>query len=75
MTGETQLTVLLRTLAPERQPGDYVYATLPALQAELDPILLFRESEGWTHVLRREVADGPDAIGLGGASKGDDGVG
>ena len=33
MTGETQLTVLLRTLAPERQPGDYVYATLPALQA------------------------------------------
>ena len=57
MTGETQLTVLLRTLAPERQPGDYVYATLPALQAELDPILLFRESEGWTHVLRREVAD------------------
>lgn len=57
MSGETQLTVLLRTLAPERQPGDYVYASLPTLRADLDPALAFREQEGWTLVLRREVAE------------------
>lgn len=56
MSGETQLTVLLRTLSPERQPGDYVYASLPTLRAELDPVLAFREHEGWTLVLRRENA-------------------
>jgi hypothetical protein len=57
MSGETQLTVLLRTLAPERQPGDYVYASLPTLRADLDPVLAFREHEGWTLVLRRDVAE------------------
>lgn len=57
MSGETQLTVLLRTLSPERQPGDYVYATVPTLRAELEPVLAFREREGWTLVLRRDIAD------------------
>ncbi|HQW82789.1 MAG: ACT domain-containing protein [Rhodanobacteraceae bacterium] len=57
MNGETQLTVLLRTLSPVWQPDEYVYATLPTLSAELNPVLLFREAEGWTHVLRRDIAD------------------
>lgn len=57
MNGETHLTVLLRTLAPERQPGEYVYATVPALPAGLDPALVFREQEGWTLVLPRAQAE------------------
>ena len=57
MSGETQLTVLLRTLSPERQPGDYVYATVPTLPPGLDPVLAFREREGWTLVLAREHAE------------------
>lgn len=57
MSGETQLTVLLRTLSPERQPGEYVYATVPAWSVGLDPVLVFREQEGWTLVLPRERAE------------------
>lgn len=57
MSGETQLTVLLRTLAPERQPGEYVYATVPVLPTGLDPALVFREQEGWTLVLPRAQAE------------------
>jgi len=57
MSGETQLTVLLRTLSPERQPGEYVYATLPTLPADIDAAMAFREHEGWTLVLRREAAE------------------
>lgn len=57
MSGETQLTVLLRTLAPERQPGEFVYVTLPTLRVDLDPVLAFREREGWTLVVRRDVAE------------------
>jgi hypothetical protein len=57
MSGETQLTVLLRSLAPERQPGEYVYATVPVLPTGLDPALVFREQEGWTLVLPRAQAE------------------
>jgi hypothetical protein len=57
MSGETQLTVLLRTLAPERQPGEFVYVTLPTPRVDLDPVLAFREREGWTLVVRRDVAE------------------
>lgn len=57
MTGETQLTVLLRTLSPERQPGEYVYVTLERLRAELEPVLAFREQEGWTLVVTRAQAE------------------
>ena len=57
MSGETQLTVLLRTLSPERQPGEYVYATVPTLPAGVDVAMAFREQEGWTLVLPREAAE------------------
>jgi hypothetical protein len=57
MTGETQLTVLLRTLSPERQPGEYVYLTLDRLREDLEPVLAFREQEGWTLVVPRARAE------------------
>ena len=57
MSGETHLTMLLRTLSPERQRGEFVYVTVPTLRPELDPVLAFREREGWTLVLAREVAE------------------
>jgi hypothetical protein len=57
MTGETQLTVLLRTLSPERQPGEYVYATVPTLPTGIEVTMVFREPEGWTLVLPRETAE------------------
>lgn len=57
MTGETRLTVLLRTLSPERQAGEYVYASLPSLPADIELLMAFREQEGWAVILRREVAE------------------
>lgn len=57
MSGETQLTVLLRTLSPERQPGEYVYVTSAHRRDDLEAVMRFREAEGWTLVLARAQAE------------------
>lgn len=57
--GETNISQLLRTMAPVRQPGTYVFCTVPTLTGlALDEVLgVFREAEGITVILPQAVAD------------------
>lgn len=61
--GETNLSVLLRSMQPVHNPGEYVFCTVAPAQltatqtTDLQPIGTFEEAEGRTLILRREVAD------------------
>jgi hypothetical protein len=59
MTGETHLTTLLATLKPELQTGEFVFCTLAEEHnVDLtDAICTFREKEGLSVILPREIAD------------------
>jgi hypothetical protein len=60
MTGEMGLAKLLKTMRPRLNPGDYVFCTIkdPA-QIDFSKIIMsFREEEGITIVLEKQVADG-----------------
>ncbi|MFH6984408.1 ACT domain-containing protein [Marinoscillum luteum] len=63
MTGETNLTTLIRSMMPELQPGEYVFASVTSLSgiSREDTICEFREAEGTTVVLERKRAD---ALGI-----------
>ncbi len=62
MAGETDLTALLRGLAPRRNPGAFVFTSVPGPVPDgADPVVVVREEEGTTLVLARERAD---ALGL-----------
>ncbi len=63
MTGETNLTTLIRSMMPELQPGEYVFASVTNLSgiSREDTICEFREAEGTTVVLERKRAD---ALGI-----------
>ena len=59
MTGETDLKKLLGSMTPELLSGTFVFATLApgiAQPEELEPIMLFREREGTTLIVREEEA-------------------
>jgi hypothetical protein len=59
-SGETNLRILLRTMRPELQQGEFVFCTVPESdfkQAELASLCVFREQEGITLILRREEAE------------------
>ena len=59
MAEEKDLGKLLRTMKPEQQPGDYVFClveelgTVPLAEA----VLMFRENEGITVIVSKELAD------------------
>jgi uncharacterized protein len=58
-TGETDLKQILKTLEPKHNVGDFVFCTTHDLAA-IDPneiIMLFRESEGFTVIVEKTVAD------------------
>lgn len=60
MTGETKLAALLAGMRPFLQPGIFVFCTIPNSQAVpqgVEPVMLFREAEGITLILREEEAD------------------
>lgn len=60
MAGERNLDTLLRTMAPELQDGVFVFCTVDThhdIPAELTPLMLFREREGITLIVRREDAE------------------
>jgi hypothetical protein len=59
MTGEKDLDKLLKTIKPEQQPGDYVFCTVEDLSIvpPAEAILMFRENEGITVIVRKELAD------------------
>ena len=58
-TGETNLKQILKTLEPKHNIGDFVFCTIHDI-AGIDPIeiiMLFRESEGFTVIVEKSVAD------------------
>jgi hypothetical protein len=57
--GETDLSVLLKTLKPTHNNGDYVFCIVPSCSGiNIDDIvMLFREDEGCTIILKQEIAD------------------
>lgn len=56
--GETDLKTLLGSMRPELQPGVLVFVTMPSLSLPdgTDPVMVFREREGWTCILGEEAA-------------------
>lgn len=59
MSGETNLSILLQTMQPRLQQGEYVFCTVPSLAAlETEQLLgLFREEEGLTIIIEKTLAD------------------
>lgn len=59
MTGETNLSELLRSLSANLVDDVYVFATVPdgSVPENLTPRMIFREDEGTTLVLRKAVAE------------------
>ena len=59
MGGESDLITLVRTMMPELQPGEYVFASVKSLVdiSREDTICEFKEAEGTTVVLERKRAD------------------
>ncbi|GAA4340691.1 ACT domain-containing protein [Mucilaginibacter gynuensis] len=59
MNGETNLQQLLKNMTPILNPGDYVYCTLPNKSTInlADVVCTFREEEGLTVILKKEIAD------------------
>jgi hypothetical protein len=57
-TQSSDLTTLLRSLQPVRNPGVYVFASLPhgSDVRSLDPIATVREKEGITVIIEEEAA-------------------
>lgn len=59
MTAITDLDILLKSMSPELIQGDYVFCTVEGELADyvhLNPMAIFREKEGLTLVLTKEVA-------------------
>jgi hypothetical protein len=58
-TGETNLSILLRTMQPTQEAGTYVFCPVGLSFAIPWPEVVgfFREAEGVTLILRQEVAD------------------
>lgn len=59
MTGETDLAILLKTMKPELNSGEFVYCLVDSLQnaAALHPLGIFQEKEGVTVILSKNQAD------------------
>lgn len=59
MSGERDLTKLLGSMRPELRPEIMVFATVPfadGLPRDIEPAMVFRESEGWTLILGEDAA-------------------
>jgi uncharacterized protein len=59
MTGETDLSRLIRGMQPELHPGEVVFCCMDATERVPAHQALgsFRENEGWTVILPKSVAD------------------
>ena len=60
MSGEKDLNKILNSLQPSLNEGDYVFCTIPAgdLKVSVEDIIgSFREREGMTVVVSKDVAD------------------
>jgi len=59
MSGETDIQILLKTMTPKLNEGDYVFCATTSLK-NIDPkeiIGLFKEDEGLTVILDKRLAD------------------
>lgn len=58
-SGETDLQKLLQTLEPQHHPGEYVFCVVDNLDRVKahDIVMVFREQEGFTVIVKRELAD------------------
>lgn len=59
MPGETNLNKLLKTMKPKLNDGEFVYCVIKDINAVKTEELLFffKEAEGYTIVLQKELAD------------------
>lgn len=59
MTGEKDLKTLLRSMEPQLNEGEYVFCTVEKFpEIDLNEIVCyFKEEEGITLIIRRELAD------------------
>ena len=57
MTGETNLEILLKTMKPFLNEGDYVFCTTTVKINIEDVLMLFKENEGTSLILKKETAD------------------
>jgi len=59
MAGEKDLATLLATMEPRLQEGDFVFCSVPLIDGVdlKEVVLFFREQEGVTLILRKEIAD------------------
>lgn len=59
MAGETNLEVLLKTMKPELNPGEFVFCKVATLEnIEMNAVeMFFREREAITLILKKEIAD------------------
>src|SRR5260370_37232734 len=59
MSGETDITALLKTMSPKINEGEYVFCTIPDSKT-IDYTLVigsFKEKEGLTVILEKGIAD------------------
>lgn len=58
MSAEHDLETLIRSMQPVLQPGQFVFATVPAQTdlSTLEPQMVFREAEGLTLILEQQKA-------------------
>ena len=58
MSGESDLGSLLRHMNPRQVPGEYVFCSIAESQVKIveTPLLTFREDEGVTVIIPRQVA-------------------
>ncbi len=59
MTAENDLQILLKTLQPRHNIGDYVFCTVKDITKInfTDIILFFTEAESYTIIIKKELAD------------------
>jgi uncharacterized protein len=57
MTGETNLEILLKTMKPFLNEGEYVFCTTTDKVNVEDVLMLFKENEGTTMILQKDKAD------------------
>jgi hypothetical protein len=59
MSGETDLTQLLKTMQPKLNEGDYVFCTVIDLTTiDVDAVVMFfNEAESYTIIIKKELAD------------------
>lgn len=59
MTGEKDISKLLKTLKPKHNTGDFVFCSTKDFEIinSIDPVLVFKEEEGYTLILHKQSAD------------------